>query len=184
MRCLFVVPSFVFHVCCSVIDEAYSENWPEIDSASATDLPILTTLLSSLAFWSTLHPAAVSPHSSPVDQQFCPFSVASFGQGQPQVRQAAWALVGSLIRVFKGLFRLLVCMFAEKSTALHFPLYIPGCIRVRHAFSVGYMCNLQASNAYTPSSSRMTDVFGTRRVTSTSGSDIKHSCTAFSLGRN
>ncbi|KAF8551747.1 hypothetical protein OG21DRAFT_1605114 [Imleria badia] len=88
------------------------ENWPEIDSASATDLSILTTLLSSIAFWSTLHPAAVSPRSSPVNQEICPFSVASFGQGQPQVRQAAWGLVGSLIRVFKGnlpesLFRIL-----------------------------------------------------------------------------
>jgi hypothetical protein len=161
VRCFFVAPSFVFYVRCSVIDAAYSENWLEIDSASATDLPILTTLLSSLAFWSTLHPAAVPPCSSPVNQQLSPFSVASFGQGQPQVRQAAWTLVGSLIRVFKGLFRLLICMFAESlPLCIHFPLYIhSGCIRVRYASSVGYMCNLQASSAYTRSSTRMTDVF-------------------------
>ncbi|KAF8434511.1 hypothetical protein L210DRAFT_3763021 [Boletus edulis BED1] len=74
------------------------DNWPEVDSASATDLAVLTALLSSLPFWSTLHPAAVLSRSSP----FCPFSVALFGHGQPQVRQAAWALVGTLIKVFKG----------------------------------------------------------------------------------
>ncbi|KAI9568130.1 hypothetical protein HD554DRAFT_2219143 [Boletus coccyginus] len=78
------------------------ENWPEVDSASATtDLLNFVTHLSSFAFWSILHPAAVSSHSSPVNQQLCPFSVVSFGQGQPQVRRAAWTLVGSLIRVFK-----------------------------------------------------------------------------------
>lgn len=90
-------------------DVVYSENWPEVDSA---DLTILTALLSSLPFWSTLHPATASPHSGPVSQ-LCPFSAASFGQGQPQVRQTTWALVGSLIRVLKGSFRLLVCIFAE-----------------------------------------------------------------------
>ncbi|KAH0834818.1 hypothetical protein J3R83DRAFT_10427 [Lanmaoa asiatica] len=79
------------------------ENWPAIDSASVTSHPLLTTLLSPPAFWSTLHPAIVSPDSNPVNPQPCPFSVASFGQGQPQVRQAAWALVGSLVGVFKGL---------------------------------------------------------------------------------
>lgn len=78
--------------CCSVIDAVYSDTWPGIDFAAATDLPILTTLLSSPAFWSTLHPATA------------PFSAASFGQGQPHVRQAAWVLVGSLVGVFKGLF--------------------------------------------------------------------------------
>jgi len=111
--CLFVISSFVIYACCSVIDTAYLENWPEVDSASATDLLILTTQLSSLAFWSTLHPAAVSSRSSLVNQQLCPFSVTSFGQGQPQVRRAAWTLVGSLIKVFKGLFCLLVCVFVE-----------------------------------------------------------------------
>ena len=124
----FCRPLIHFSCVLSVIDAAYSENWPEIDFASATDLPILTTLLSSLAFWSTLHPAAASPRSSPVNQQFSPFSDASFGQGQPQVRQAAWVLVGSLIRVFKGLFRFLVCVFAES-----LPLCISLCTFIRGA---------------------------------------------------
>ncbi|KAG6379677.1 hypothetical protein JVT61DRAFT_10198 [Boletus reticuloceps] len=49
-----------FYVYCWFsIDAAYSDNWPEVDSASATDLAVLTALLSSLPFWSTLHPAAV-----------------------------------------------------------------------------------------------------------------------------
>lgn len=113
MRCLFVISSFVICACCSVFDTVYPENWPEVDSASATADLILVTHLSSFAFWSTLHPAAVSSHSSPVNQQLCPFSVVSFGQGQPQVRRAAWTLVGSLIRVFKGLFCLSLCVFVE-----------------------------------------------------------------------
>ncbi|KAG8216452.1 hypothetical protein J3R82DRAFT_6559 [Butyriboletus roseoflavus] len=78
------------------------ENWPVIDSTHTTDLSILTALLSSPAFWSTLHPATISSRSNPVNQRLCPFSAASSGQGQPQVRQAAWALVGSLVGVFKG----------------------------------------------------------------------------------
>lgn len=71
------------------------ENLPAVDS----DQLVLTTLLSSPALWSALHPATV-----PSNKQMCPFSIASFGQGQPHVRQAAWVLVGSLVGVFKGLF--------------------------------------------------------------------------------
>lgn len=114
VRCSVVV-SLSVCVYCSIIDAICAENWSDIDSASATDLPILTTLLSSPAFWSTLHPATVSLGANPVNQQLCPFSIASFGQGQPQVRQAAWALVGSLVGVFKGLFSSLRCRICRKT---------------------------------------------------------------------
>lgn len=129
VRCAVVVPSPVFCVCCSVIDAIYSENWPEIDSVPTTDLSILITLLSSPAFWSTLHPAIISSRSDPVNQHLCPFSAASFGHGQPQVRQAAWALVGSLVGVFKGLYST-PSVFVESprfAFALHLILYIISC---------------------------------------------------------
>ena len=112
---VFVVSAFVFRMCPSA-NADHSESWPEMSSASVTDLPIWTTPLTSLAFWSTLHPATVLIRPGPVSDQLCPFSVSSFGQGQPQVRRAAWVLVGSLLRVFKGLSSL--CF------ALPFVLYI------------------------------------------------------------
>lgn len=105
-----------FCVYCSIIDAFCPENWPAMDSAPAPDPPILTTLLSSPAFWSTLHPATAPPPPNSANQQLCPFSIASFGQGQPQVRQAAWALVGCLVRVFKGLFLSPRCRVCGNST--------------------------------------------------------------------
>lgn len=109
-------PLIHLYVCCSIIDLFCLENWPAIVSASATDLHILTTLLSSPAFWSTLHPASAPPSPNSANQQLCPFTIASFGQGQPQVRQAAWALVGSSVGVFRGLFLSPRCRVCGKST--------------------------------------------------------------------
>ncbi|KAG9311744.1 hypothetical protein JVU11DRAFT_7987 [Chiua virens] len=79
------------------------ENWPLIDLGYASDHSIVTTHLSSPVFWSCLHPTVIPTGSTSDNQQpeSCPFSITSFGQGQPQVRQAAWALVGSLVRVSK-----------------------------------------------------------------------------------
>ncbi|KAF9239333.1 hypothetical protein BU15DRAFT_74748 [Melanogaster broomeanus] len=78
------------------------ENFVSFDSMTATASPVVptvTTLLSSPAFWSTLHPGSVASNDI---HQTCPFAAVSFGQNQPQVRQAAWALVGSLVRGVKG----------------------------------------------------------------------------------
>ncbi|KAH7882407.1 hypothetical protein F5I97DRAFT_1939442 [Phlebopus sp. FC_14] len=54
-------------------------------------LQTLTSLLSSTSFWSTLHPSPA-----------CPYSAEVFGFNQPQVRQAAWTLVGSLVKYLHG----------------------------------------------------------------------------------
>lgn len=151
MRYPLVVSSSVFCMCRSVIDVIYSENWPEIDTAFGTNLPTIMGLLLSPAFWSTLHPATVPLRSSSVNNQLCPFSVASFGQGQPHVRQAAWALVGSLVGVFKGLFLFPRCCVRGKYTLC---VFLSSCTfflavsKYDMHLVFGYICSLQASSAY------------------------------------
>ncbi|KAF9226338.1 hypothetical protein BS17DRAFT_807138 [Gyrodon lividus] len=84
------------------------ENCLSFDSAAAAASPVVTTItvfLSSPAFWSTLHPGTALQEArlgSNETHQTCPFAAVSFGQNQPQVRQAAWALIGCLVRRAQG----------------------------------------------------------------------------------
>jgi len=57
--------------------------------------PDLLNFLKNPVLWSSLHHAAQCPFSNSWDGE-------SFGFAQPSVRKAAWALVGTLLKMSNG----------------------------------------------------------------------------------
>ncbi|KAL4073539.1 hypothetical protein J3A83DRAFT_4370818 [Scleroderma citrinum] len=80
-----------------------------VDTAPVSILQLLSQILSSPYFWSSLHPGPVCPYTSAEISDSTeekgneePSTGVCFGYFQPQVRRAAWALVATIVDAKRG----------------------------------------------------------------------------------